>query len=38
MSVSDVWGNNASYETTFYVDAVEWSMSSDIIDIGTIFP
>jgi hypothetical protein len=25
-------------ETTFYIDAIEWEMDTDVVDIGDILP
>lgn len=38
LNISDVWGNQSSYETTFYIDSIEWEISTDIVDMGNIVP
>jgi uncharacterized delta-60 repeat protein len=38
LNVADIWWNSSTYETTFYIDAIEWEIDQDIVDIGDIIP
>jgi hypothetical protein len=38
ISIADTAGNTTTQSTTYYIDAIEWSVSSDQYDIGTLTP
>ncbi len=38
ISISDNAGNTTTQSYIYYVDAIEWSISSDQYDIGTVLP
>jgi hypothetical protein len=38
VSISDNAGNTQTQSYTYFVDAVEWSVSGDTYDIGTAVP
>lgn len=38
ISVADTVGNTQTQSVIYYVDAIDWSISSDTYDIGTLSP